>query len=80
VAQILPRKPLNSYESYETPLGFTLALRHAMPTIYQYREFAAAGGLMSYGGLNSYESYETPLAFTKVPKSFGNQRAVICFA
>jgi putative ABC transport system substrate-binding protein len=28
----------------------TLALRHAVPTIYQYREFAAAGGLMSYGG------------------------------
>jgi len=26
-----------------------LALRHAMPTIYQFREFAAAGGLMSYG-------------------------------
>jgi putative ABC transport system substrate-binding protein len=28
----------------------TLALRHAMPAVYQYREFAAAGGLMSYGG------------------------------
>jgi putative ABC transport system substrate-binding protein len=27
-----------------------LALRHAIPAIYQYREFAAAGGLMSYGG------------------------------
>jgi putative tryptophan/tyrosine transport system substrate-binding protein len=26
-----------------------LALRHAMPTIYQFREFAAAGGLMGYG-------------------------------
>jgi putative ABC transport system substrate-binding protein len=26
-----------------------LALRHAVPTVYQYREFAAAGGLMSYG-------------------------------
>jgi putative ABC transport system substrate-binding protein len=26
-----------------------LALRHAVPVIYQYREFAAAGGLMSYG-------------------------------
>jgi putative tryptophan/tyrosine transport system substrate-binding protein len=26
-----------------------LAIRHAVPTIYQYREFAAAGGLMSYG-------------------------------
>jgi|SRR5262245_15309154 len=27
-----------------------LAMRHAVPAIYQYREFAAAGGLMSYGG------------------------------
>jgi len=27
-----------------------LALRHALPAIFQYPEFAAAGGLMSYGG------------------------------
>jgi putative ABC transport system substrate-binding protein len=27
-----------------------LALRHGVPTITQYREFATAGGLMSYGG------------------------------
>src|SRR5262249_11695849 len=26
-----------------------LATRHAMPTIFYLREFAAAGGLMSYG-------------------------------
>jgi putative ABC transport system substrate-binding protein len=26
-----------------------LSLRHAMPTVFQYREFVAAGGLMSYG-------------------------------
>jgi putative ABC transport system substrate-binding protein len=26
-----------------------LTLRHAVPAIYQFREFAAAGGLMSYG-------------------------------
>jgi len=28
----------------------TLALRYSVPAIYQFREFAAAGGLMSYGG------------------------------
>jgi len=27
-----------------------LALRHAVPTIFQFREFAAAGGLLSYSG------------------------------
>ena len=27
-----------------------LALRHAVPAIYDFRAFAAAGGLMSYGG------------------------------
>ena len=26
-----------------------LSVRHAVPTIFQYREFTAAGGLMSYG-------------------------------
>jgi putative ABC transport system substrate-binding protein len=33
-----------------------LALRHAVPAISQFREFAAAGGLMSYGGslIDSY--------------------------
>ena len=33
-----------------------LTARHAVPAIYQYREFAAAGGLMSYGGSNT-DSY-----------------------
>jgi len=27
-----------------------LSLRHAVPAIFQFRQFAAAGGLMSYGG------------------------------
>jgi hypothetical protein len=26
-----------------------LTLRHAIPAVFQYREFTAAGGLMSYG-------------------------------
>jgi len=33
-----------------------LGLRHLMPTVYQYRGFVTAGGLMSYGGSIS-ESY-----------------------
>jgi ABC-type uncharacterized transport system substrate-binding protein len=37
------------FGSHAAQLG-ALALRHSVPTIYQYREFAAAGGLMSYGG------------------------------
>jgi putative ABC transport system substrate-binding protein len=28
----------------------TLALRHGVPAIFQYRQFVEAGGLMSYGG------------------------------
>ena len=27
-----------------------LTVRHAMPAIFMYRDFAAAGGVMSYGG------------------------------
>jgi putative tryptophan/tyrosine transport system substrate-binding protein len=30
-----------------------LALRYSVPTIFNYREFATAGGLMSYGGSNT---------------------------
>jgi putative ABC transport system substrate-binding protein len=37
------------FNSRSEQLG-ALSLRHAVPTIYQLREFAAAGGLMSYGG------------------------------
>jgi putative tryptophan/tyrosine transport system substrate-binding protein len=33
-----------------------LSLRHAIPSIYQYRKFAAAGGLVSYGSEET-ESY-----------------------
>ena len=33
-----------------------LAARHAIPAIYEWREFAAAGGLMSYG-TNLAETY-----------------------
>jgi putative tryptophan/tyrosine transport system substrate-binding protein len=40
-----------------------LALRHALPAIYQYPEFTAAGGLMSYGG-SIMESFRTVGVYT----------------
>jgi putative ABC transport system substrate-binding protein len=42
------------FNSRTEQLG-TLALRHAMPTVFQFREFAAAGGLASYSS-NPYDA------------------------
>ncbi len=36
------------FASYREQLG-AMTARHAVPAVFQYREFAAAGGLMSYG-------------------------------
>lgn len=41
----------------------TLSLRYSMPSMFQYREFAAAGGLMTYGG-NIIDSYRLVGAYT----------------
>jgi putative tryptophan/tyrosine transport system substrate-binding protein len=41
----------------------TLALRYAVPTIFQSREFAAGGGLMSYGG-NLTDTFRVAGAYT----------------
>jgi putative ABC transport system substrate-binding protein len=35
-----------------------LAARHALPAIYALREYALAGGLMSYGGSNVYSFHQ----------------------
>ena len=40
-----------------------LAARHAVPAIYPYREFAAAGGLMSYGS-NLADTYRLVGVYT----------------
>jgi len=40
-----------------------LSRRHAIPTVYQFRAFAGAGGLASYGG-NLAESYYTSGIYT----------------
>jgi putative ABC transport system substrate-binding protein len=47
--------PDNFFISRGAQLG-ALALRHAVPAIFQYRPFVAAGGLMSYGS-NESEYY-----------------------
>jgi putative ABC transport system substrate-binding protein len=40
----------DAYYNSRTEQFAALTIRHALPTVYQNREFVAAGGLMSYGG------------------------------
>jgi ABC-type uncharacterized transport system substrate-binding protein len=47
--------PYLFFTSRKEQLG-ALSLRHAVPTIYVYREFVAAGGLLSYGA-NEAETF-----------------------
>jgi putative tryptophan/tyrosine transport system substrate-binding protein len=54
-----------------------LALRHAVPALFEGREFVAADGLMSYGGslTDSYrQAGVTPPVFSKA-KSLANCRS-----
>src|SRR5205085_12181311 len=50
------------FTAHSKQLG-ALTLRHALPAIYEFREFAAAGGLMSYGSSES-EYYRLVGAYT----------------
>jgi putative tryptophan/tyrosine transport system substrate-binding protein len=40
--------PDNLFTAHTKELA-ALTVRHALPAVYEFREFAAAGGLMSYG-------------------------------
>jgi len=40
----------DTFFNSQSALFAALALRYTMPAMYQYREFAAAGGLVSYSG------------------------------
>ena len=47
----------NQFFSSRTKKLAALTVRHAIPTVYQSREFAAAGGLMAYGP-NDADAYK----------------------
>jgi putative ABC transport system substrate-binding protein len=58
--------PLLRRDPPRGPGGYGLAaltVHHAVPTIFQRRAFAAAGGLMSYGG-STEESYRQAGVYT----------------
>jgi putative ABC transport system substrate-binding protein len=42
----------DSFFNSQGKLLADLSVRHAVPTVFQYREFAASGGLIGYGGSN----------------------------
>ena len=51
------------FQSRRRPIVALLAMRHAVPAIYSTREFAEAGGLMSYGS-NVTDAYRQAGAYT----------------
>jgi putative ABC transport system substrate-binding protein len=46
-----------------------LSVRHSVPAIFQYRDFAAAGGLLSYGGSITEAYYQVGVYVARILKS-----------
>ena len=45
-----------------------LAARHALPAIFQFREFALAGGLMSYGSSQDFLNHQAAIYAARIVK------------
>jgi putative ABC transport system substrate-binding protein len=56
----------------------TLAIRHSLPAIYQYREFAVAGGLMSYGGSLTEMYRQVGTYAGRISRARGRPTCLLC--
>ena len=55
-----------------------LALRHAVPAIFQYHEYAAAGGLVSYGGSVTDSSRQAEIYAGRISKAKSRRSCRSC--
>ena len=57
----------NLFNRYQEQLA-ALATRHALPSMFPFREFALAGGLMSYGSSIGYMGHQAGLYAGRILK------------